>query len=775
MSVVNIYAPYRRSDLELQKTFVARQALLEELLRLLKAQWKRRTHQHVLLVGPRGIGKSHTLAMVCMHLGESPDELGGWLPVVFPQEAYGLLRLQQWVERWLAGAVEAGNHSDLDTEQLRQTQQQCKGLESDRAVPMMLASLRKWAREHKRKYLLLAENLDRLFGRRILKSDRDQKLLREILQHDRHTLLLATSPTRFKQLTSGAEPMYELFQIHTLEEFDREQMGQMLQMRAEYDIESGGQKQAGEAALRILRQQPGKVDTMYELTGGNPRIIEQLYRLVCSSREALHIEHEFLHLLEELTPYFQHRTDSLTDQQEEILMAVVQAGFQTTPTRIADATGIAVNTVTKQLRRLEELNFVATQKRRGKTTPYALQEKLYRYWLQYHEESTENLVRLIIDFLAAWYSRDELTAHHSKLYGDMENASGDLQRNELATAAAYFEAAREKVVEEETVLSGEITQLLRIVKDAPDGAAERRLEELVALAEEPLNVLLEWANAVHMRYARSESGTDFETANSLYQQLLVTLEERRRPWPEVNQFWVGWGLLFHDRWKQTNDDGDFASASHKYKKAANAKTDEHLVWFCLGSLFGDRWYQTHDDGDFKRTSDMYERAVAIRPAEPRTWFNWGHLSATAWSLNSDQEAASKADQCIEQFLHLIPDDPDLKLYRCQATAWLAALHSGAGNTLTDWTTDVDALPSLAGKWKLAADGAKFMAGHVPHEPLLDALLTLAENIGEPWEDTVLAPFIHALGQLTGRMPEALDRYPPEVLRVLAQVFTELEA
>lgn len=68
-----------------------------------------------------------------------------------------------------------------------------------------------------------------------------------------------------------------------------------------------------------------------------------------------------------------------------------------------------------------------------------------------------------------------------------------------------------------------------------------------------------------------------------------------------------------------------------------------------------------------------------------------------------------------------------------------------------------------------------MATHVPHEPLLDTLLVLAEHIDEPWEDTSLAPYIHALGQLTGRMPHALDRYPPEVLKVLAQVFPELEA
>lgn len=775
MSVVNIYAPYRRSDLELKQTFVARQALLDELLRLLKAQWKRRTHQHVLLVGPRGIGKSHMLAMVCMHLRDSPDELGGWLPVVFPQEGYGMLRLQQWVERWLAGAIVAGRALDLDTEQLRQTQRQCKGLKSDKAVPLILASLRKWARAQKRKYLLLAENLDRLFGRRILKSG--QKQLREILQHDRYALLLATSPTRFKQLTSGAEPMYELFQVHTLEELSREQMGQMLQMRAEYDIESGGQKEAGESALQILRQQPGKVDTMYELTGGNPRIIEQLYRLVCSSREAMHIEHEFLHLLEELTPYFQHRTDNLTDQQEEILMEVVQAGFQTTPTRIAEAMGTKVNTVTKQLRRLEELGFVAAQERRGKTTPYALQEKLYRYWLQYHEESTENLVRLIIDFLAAWYSRDELTAHHSKLYSALDAATGDLQRNEVATAVAYFEAARCKAIKAETaVLEEEITRLLRVINKASDEEAEQRLRELVTLHDQPLDVLLGWATAVSMRFLKSKSPKDFEAANSLYEHLRVGFSKQARQWRDLAGFWNNWANLYSARWEQLNEEGDFQAASDRYKTAVEADPQYPGTWNNWADLFRNRWQQNHDESDLHCALDKYKNAVFAEPDNHIAIYNYGYSAAVSWrTQNRDPELASLAEQCFVGFLDLVPVDPVSLPYRCRAWGILATFRGGDVGTLEKWTTEVDSLPLSADKWSLAIQGVVFMATHVPHEPLLDTLLVLAEHIDEPWEDTSLAPYIHALGQLTGRMPHALDRYPPEVLKVLAQVFPELEA
>ena len=425
MSVVNVYAPYRRSADELERTFVARQAMLDELLRFLGSQWRRRTHQHVLLVGPRGIGKSHMLAMVKMRLGQDPQDLGQWLPVVFAQEGYGILRLGNWIDAWVSGAIQAARAQDLDVEDLEAVAAEKAGASDAESIERKLATLARWARTRKRKYLLLAENLDRLFGKRLFQHRPSQKRLREILQHDPNTLLLGTSPTRFKQLTSGAEPMYELFRIHPMEEFSRHEMNEMLRLRAEYDRESPILADPAEQVLQILRGYPGKVRTLYELTGGTPRIIELLYRLLCSSSEASKVEFEFLELLQELTPYYQHRTDNLTDQQEEILMALVQAGFQTTPTRIAEETGIAVNSVTKQLRRLEEHGFVAPQERRGKSTLYALQEKLYRFWLQYHEESTEPLVRLIVEFLAAVYSREELDERYSELKSGLESAGSD--------------------------------------------------------------------------------------------------------------------------------------------------------------------------------------------------------------------------------------------------------------------------------------------------------------------------------------------------------------
>ncbi|NQT86279.1 hypothetical protein HQ560_05905, partial [bacterium] len=58
------YNPRETPAEELQATFVAREELLESVLGDLRARAADPVNQHVLLIGPRGIGKTNMLLMV---------------------------------------------------------------------------------------------------------------------------------------------------------------------------------------------------------------------------------------------------------------------------------------------------------------------------------------------------------------------------------------------------------------------------------------------------------------------------------------------------------------------------------------------------------------------------------------------------------------------------------------------------------------------------------------------------------------------------------------
>ena len=65
-----LYNPALMSDEELQATFVARQPLIDELLSLIEHQPDGAGIQHVILIGPRGMGKTTTLLRLRLAIKE---------------------------------------------------------------------------------------------------------------------------------------------------------------------------------------------------------------------------------------------------------------------------------------------------------------------------------------------------------------------------------------------------------------------------------------------------------------------------------------------------------------------------------------------------------------------------------------------------------------------------------------------------------------------------------------------------------------------------------
>ena len=94
-----LYNPAQLTPDELKASFVARGETLAEMLRLLREQTPSRPCQHMMLIGPRGMGKT-TLGLRFLHAVEETPELAAiWQPVPFHEESYGIGDLADF---WLA-------------------------------------------------------------------------------------------------------------------------------------------------------------------------------------------------------------------------------------------------------------------------------------------------------------------------------------------------------------------------------------------------------------------------------------------------------------------------------------------------------------------------------------------------------------------------------------------------------------------------------------------------------------------------------------------------
>src|SRR5262245_45411823 len=101
------YNPNRMPESEIKETFIGRQWLPDELLEIIRRQPKGAGVQHVVLIGPRGIGKTTLLLMLQFAVRDS-DLSKHWIAVRFPEESYGINDLADF---WLAVASHLADES----------------------------------------------------------------------------------------------------------------------------------------------------------------------------------------------------------------------------------------------------------------------------------------------------------------------------------------------------------------------------------------------------------------------------------------------------------------------------------------------------------------------------------------------------------------------------------------------------------------------------------------------------------------------------------------
>src|SRR5215213_8903014 len=92
-----LYNPNAMPEDEVRKTFVARQRLVDELVSLVERQPDGAGVQHVVIIAPRGMGKTTVLLMVSFTIKDKGlDEK--WQVVKFPEESY---RIYDLADLWL--------------------------------------------------------------------------------------------------------------------------------------------------------------------------------------------------------------------------------------------------------------------------------------------------------------------------------------------------------------------------------------------------------------------------------------------------------------------------------------------------------------------------------------------------------------------------------------------------------------------------------------------------------------------------------------------------
>ena len=377
-----------QSDEEVIAQFVVRNRELGVVLEVLRGNIDSPSCQHILVVAPRGRGKSMLLARVAAELRADAALSETLLPVRFMEESQEVFNLADfWLETLFHLAREcAASHPEL-TRELRATHADLGGRWRERMLAdHARAAVLDAADRLGRKLVLMVENLQSLTG------DVEEGFgwkLRGELQMEPRIMLLATATSRFDRLDDVNEPYFELFRILNLEPLATDDCRRL------WEQVSGDQ-----VSTREMR--PLEI-----LTGGSPRLLVIVAEFA-RHRSLRQLMEELVTLVDEHTEYFRGHLEALAKTERRVYLAVIDLWQPSAAGEIAARSHLDVRTVSTMLGRLADRGAVIAEGT-GRKRRYAAAERLYSiYYKLRRERDDAAVVQSLIHFMAAIYSKAEM-------------------------------------------------------------------------------------------------------------------------------------------------------------------------------------------------------------------------------------------------------------------------------------------------------------------------------------------------------------------------------
>ncbi len=442
---IRIYNPALLKKDDLIRGFVARQGTLERLLDDLRREPEETTPQHHLIVGQRGFGKTMLLRRLGFAVEDDPVLGPHWMPLVFPEEQYNVGSLGDfWLNcaDALSDALDRGGNKDLVEKVDRNVALVQRSTEdrTDRALEILIEA----AQEIGKRFLLLVDNIDLVLDR--LKPD-DQWAFRRTISEQKSLHFVGASSRVLESLYEYNQPFYEFFQIIELKGLDEDETVQTLQRLA---AESGDTR-----AQDLVASQRARIRSLHVLTGGNPRTLLLLYRLLSQGPEG-DVQHDLESLLDEYTPLYKARFEDLPAQLQQVVDAMAIHWDPITAGMLAERlTHMSVNLVSAQLKRLEDFGVVEKTPWYGeKKAAFQLSERLFNIWyLMRSSRRVRQRLVWLIRFLETWFDQAEIEAQARRLLVRVPTA----QQERFADLAFAFA----QLTDNERVRRGLETQAVR--------------------------------------------------------------------------------------------------------------------------------------------------------------------------------------------------------------------------------------------------------------------------------------------------------------------------
>ena len=393
------YSPGNMDRQSLETLFVGRNDVMEDVLSRVMESVGGTNKHYILLVGPRGSGKTHLLALAYHLLMDrikatrADDKVA---VALLNEEEWGVASFLDLVVRTLKALAsqEPGLIADIDDIYDR--------FSKDPAGAEAFAVARLRQHTHGKTLLLLCENLADLFDGL---GEEGQQRWRATIQEDGNWAIVASTPSLFAGVALQDNPFYGFFTIRALDKIDFDTGLDLLAKKAVHE---------GKTELADFLRQPlgrARVRAIHHLAAGNYRAYVVLFDFL--DKESLDdLVRPFMEMVDDLTPYYQDRMRQLPPAQRKIIEFLCRQGTPATIKDISTPCLMSHQTAAKQIGELTAAGFV-TRTRTGRNTFCELSEPLMRICIEVKDNKTQHF-RLFVEFLRHWFTNSELEKRHSE-------------------------------------------------------------------------------------------------------------------------------------------------------------------------------------------------------------------------------------------------------------------------------------------------------------------------------------------------------------------------
>jgi tetratricopeptide (TPR) repeat protein/DNA-binding transcriptional ArsR family regulator len=633
--IISAFTPSLMSPQELETILVQRQDLAQELFEKILLSATTPAKHYALLIGMRGMGKTHLVALIYYRLLAEFDRN----PTLKDKLVIAWLREEEWgVDSWLDLVSRILRALAVEEPQSKLLLEELRRISIEDSIDRAAANATRLLKEAigNRTLLLIMENLDDLFKGL---GEAGQQQFRSFLQAEQCCTILATTPGLFTAVQSRTKPFFGFFNpIH----LDRltvpeaiEMLGKIATLGGQEDLASFLQTPLGRARVRAV----------HHLAGGNPRVYMLFSQFI--TRDALDsLVEAFMKMLDDLTPYYQARMKELSNQQRKIVELLVDRRHPVMVKEIAADCFIDPGTAASQLRELRKLGYVEAEQN-GRESFYELREVLMRLCLEVKKQRGQ-WVEIFVEFLKIWYPLSERknqlelmrgTSRYIKdehleraLLSDEDpcfiGSQRDLQRALKEQQQLLATETLEELFHSKRLTEENYQKLVELVHTDRYGEAQKLLSESVSqedrsVEKSELTYSLQFLEGLELLAAEKNL-----EALELFDAVLV--EDKT----DVNA-WILRGISL-------NNSGKYAEAIASYDRAISIKPNSHQAWCCRG-------VSLRNLGKYEEAISSCDQAISINPEDNLSWNNRG---IPLRKLGRYEEAIASYDRAIS----INPDD-----------------------------------------------------------------------------------------------------------------------